>query len=163
MMTRYKSIDSDKKGVKFYQRALELARRDENDPLVVEYLNKSIEQGNSDAMYALGLMHLKGNGNLVTIDEEKGAALMIRASRLGNADAHYNAAIAYEKGISVDKDDFAALSLYLRASLFGDLEAVYEFGRSVYYGVGMSKNQQLGEFILDCHKELKKLSNNNID
>jgi TPR repeat protein len=61
-----------------------------------------------------------------------------------NKDAYFDIAVCYETGKGTKKDLRKAFQSYLLASFYGDNKAKYEVGRCFYYGIGISKDTELG-------------------
>ncbi len=52
------------------------------------------------------------------------------------------------------KNSRLAMEYYMRASLYGDKQSIFEIGRCYYYGIGISKNSRLARIWLDRASEL---------
>ncbi|MEF8824275.1 MAG: tetratricopeptide repeat protein [Desulfohalobiaceae bacterium] len=93
------------------------------------------EQGESTAMYNLGLLLDKGLG----LEQDRGsAATWYRlAAERGDARAQYNLALLYIEGKGVDQDYDRAVELLRRAADAGLARAQYNLGILASEGLGM--------------------------
>ncbi|MBQ7166435.1 MAG: SEL1-like repeat protein [Treponema sp.] len=87
----------------------------------VFWLEKSAEQGNDMAQYALACCYTNGLG--VEKDEDKAFDLYSKAAEQGNVSACFSLAQCYEDGKGVNWDLFKAFSLYLKLLLEGESQA----------------------------------------
>jgi len=62
----------------------------------------------------------------------------------GNAEAQYNLAMIYDRGIGVKNDDSEALKWYLKAAEQGYAKAQYNLGMMYYFGKGVPKDKVTG-------------------
>jgi TPR repeat protein len=52
-------------------------------------------------------------------------------------------------GVGINKNIKKAFEHYLKAALLGDRQAIYEVGRCIYYGLGVSKNLSIASIWLE--------------
>jgi TPR repeat protein len=136
-----------------YEMALVEIRKEYPDiPLVLALLNESIDEGSSEAAYALGTWYLFGNH--VDQDWKKAVVLLKKASMKKHPSALYDLAVCYEEGKGVRKNRKEAFRLYLRAALRGDKQSFHEVGRCYYYGIGIEKDSVLADIWLERAEEL---------
>ena len=127
-----------------YARALALAKKGRKAQAhrVLPLLRAAADGGHAMAAHALASWYIHGIG--VRKNFRVAVALEEVAARAGIVEAIFNLAFAYEAGRGVEKDTEKALRLYRRAAGRGDSEGMYEVGRCIFYGIGTSKNEQLG-------------------
>lgn len=82
---------------------------------------KAAGQGNTDAMYNLGLCYKTGTG--VKADARQAVEWYRRAAELGSAAAMNNLGVCYENGTGVEKDARQALSWYDKGAGSGSSKA----------------------------------------
>ena len=87
----------------------------------IEILEKSAQEGNTQAQTAVGLMYL--TGQVVDQDTEKGRQWLEKAADQGDITAQYNLGLIYLEGIGVEKDLKQAADWLKRAAKKGHLEA----------------------------------------
>jgi TPR repeat protein len=136
-----------------------------------EEMQKAAEQGDTDAMYDLWLMHSTGSG--VPQNNEEGLRWLEKSHSGGNARATYVLGTYYAEG---SKDDSRALALFEKAANMGVGDAMCELGTMYASGRGMRKNygeacrwwekaaaaecakgaRHLGEFYLRVSRHLEK-------
>jgi len=127
-----------------YEKALELmSESDPNIKRVIHLLEESVEEGNSEASYALATWYLHGTNLSKNIN--KGAALLNNAADTNHPDACFDLAICYEKGAGVSQSFEKAFELYLRAALYGDKQSFCEVGRCYYYGIGIGVDKIIAD------------------
>lgn len=100
----------------------------------VRSMEKSVNEGDPEAMYSLGACYALGNG--VAEDKEKALHYYLLAAEKGNKNAQYAAAACYSygKGTPVDKEK--AFELYLKAAEQGHPKAQFALGHFYEYGQG---------------------------
>lgn len=136
-----------------YEMALAEIKKESPDiPLVLALLNESIDEGSSEAAYALATWYLFGNH--VDRDWKKAVVLLKKASIKKHPSALYDLAVCYEEGKGVRKNRKEAFRLYLRAALRGDKQSFHEVGRCYYYGIGIEKDSVLADIWLERAEEL---------
>ena len=79
--------------------------------LALRYLRMSANQGDADALCALGDLHEAGSGDVLASDEEA-AHYFRQAAAAGLPSAQYRLALMYEAGRGVERDAKAARRLY---------------------------------------------------
>ncbi|MDQ6960423.1 MAG: tetratricopeptide repeat protein [Mariprofundaceae bacterium] len=62
----------------------------------------------------------------------------------GNAEAQYNLAMLYDRGLGVENDDSEALKWYRQAAEQGYAKAQYNLGMMYYFGKGVPQNTVTG-------------------
>lgn len=133
------------KGDKLYDKALKIAlQEDYNFKEIISLLNESIEKyHNAKAAYALATWYLFGKH--VRKNYIKAFNLLEKSIEWEpNKDAYFDIAICYEMGKGTKKDFKKAFHFYLLAAFYGNIKAKYEIGRCFYYGIGVSKDDELG-------------------
>ena len=88
----------------------------------VERLKKRAEGDDAQALYNLGCLYNSGIRGLPQ-NYEKATKLWLRAGELGNAMAYYNAAICYENGEGVERDEAKAKYYWELGAMGGDVMA----------------------------------------
>ncbi len=66
------------------------------------------------------------------------------AAEQGNAEAQYNLAMIYDRGIGVKNDDGEALKWYRKAAEQGHAKAQYNLGMMYYFGKGVPQDRVTG-------------------
>ena len=107
----------------------------DNNPKVVEVLQKSADQEDSDAQYDLGIMYRKGEG--VMQDDLKAAELFQKAADQGDPYAQYNLGIMYRKGEGVIQDYAKAAELFEESANQDIAYAQYNLGLMYHKGLGV--------------------------
>ena len=141
------------KGDKLFYKALHLAEQDIYDYReVLQLLNESISQGNKKASYSLASWYL--NGFHVRKNYKRAFSLLKIAVEGGSEngftlykDALSDIAVCYELGHGVEKDLHKAFHYYLLSAFSGDAQALEEISRCLYYGIGVSKDEELSSVI----------------
>lgn len=129
-----------KSPARYYDDALEeMSAKRPNSARALLLLEKAHKVGDARATYALGTWYL--HGRHVTKDLRKASKLIKAAAQAKIADALFDLAVSYEKGVGLKKSEKAAAQCYLEAALCGDRQAVFEVGRCLYYGIGFSKDR----------------------
>jgi hypothetical protein len=62
----------------------------------------------------------------------------------GNAEAQYNLAMLYDRGLGVERDDAEALKWYRKAAEQGYAKAQYNLGMMYYFGKGVPQDKEIG-------------------
>lgn len=88
--------------------------------------------------YRRGLAYLNGDG--VTRDEAKAAALFHDAADKGSRDAAFQLGLLYQRGIGVPQHDGLALAWFEKAASLGNAEAQLLTGQAYATGRGTSKD-----------------------
>ncbi len=140
-------------GQTYYKKALiEARKQNPNKTQLESLLEAGIEHKEPQAMYALGSMLF--HGHIFSRNRAKGITLFKKAADHGVADAIFELAVAYEKGVGVGQSDNLAFMCYNRAALQGDGQSYFEVGRCYYYGIGVGKNKQHSEIWFEKAEEL---------
>lgn len=106
-------------------------------------LDRAYKAGDRRAAYALGTWYLHGKKDLVAKDLGKAIHLFREAAENDNADAAYDLAVSYEKGIGVRRSEKKAVALYLKAALLGDKQSIYHVGRCYQHGLGVKRDRSI--------------------
>ena len=128
-----------------------LAKPGYDAPLAIELLKRADADGDGEAAYALGTWHLFGKH--VPKDYKCAAGYLKRAADRDYPSAAFDLAISYEKGAGVKQDAAKAFGLYMKASLLGDRDAMYEVGRCFYWGIGTEKDRHAAKVWFDAHEQ----------
>lgn len=129
---------------KYYEAALiETQRRKADLSEALRLLKLAYKNGDHRAGYALATWHLHGKGDLVARDLAKAIPLLREAANAEHAEAAYDLAVCYEKGIGLKKSEKNAALFYLKAALFGDKQSIYEVGRCYWYGLGVERDRSI--------------------
>ena len=94
----------------------------EEAELDIEALLEAADQGDDEAMFALGVAYDFGEG--VEQDHAKAVEWYLQASELGNIDAMYNLAVSYQIGEGVEADTEEAFDWFLKAAEGGHPDAM---------------------------------------
>jgi TPR repeat protein len=135
---------------------IEMERESPDLEKAFEFLNKSAEENNYEALYAIGTWYL--HGRFVKKNFSLAIKYFLKSAEGNNSNAYYDLAICYEKGVIGKKDFKAAFECYLNAALLGDKQSIYEVGRCYYYGIGISKDIKIGNIWLK-HAEMHGIKN----
>jgi len=128
-----------------------LAKPGYDAPSAIELLKRADADGDGEAAYALGTWHLFGKH--VPKDYKRAAGYLKRAADRDYPSAAFDLAISYEKGAGVKQDAAKAFGLYMKASLLGDRDAMYEVGRCFYWGIGTEKDRHAAKVWFDAHEQ----------
>lgn len=90
------------------------AKAAEGVGVVIEWLQKTAEQGNAGAQNSLGMMYY--DGEVVAKDDAKAVEWFRKAAEQGNAEAQYNLGGAYLYGTGVVKDEAKAIDWFRKAA-----------------------------------------------
>lgn len=144
------------KGDGFYKLALKEATSvPENNEKAFNYLQKAAQKNNAKALYALATWYIFGKH--VKKNLKKGVGLLIQSTENdGPPEAFFDLAISYELGKGVDKDATQAFKNYLLAMAKGDQNAIYEVGRCFYHGIGVEKNPEIGQSLVDLFSQIEE-------
>src|SRR5688572_13870240 len=134
-------------------------RRPPDYAAAFKLLTRAHRAGDARATYALGTWYL--HGRLVRKDIQKGLKLIEKAAGQNVADALYDIAFSFESGKGRPKSLEKAAENYLRAALLGNTRALHEFGRCIYYGIGLPSNRRVAHVFLDVWHLLRKTSPKN--
>lgn len=113
-----------------------------------DLLTRAFELGSPEAAYALGTWYL--HGRHVRKNLKRAMHFLEIAADGDVAAAHFDLAVSYEKGIGTRKDVRRAARHYLSAALLGDVQSIYEVGRCFYFGIGVARDQEIGQAFLDA-------------
>jgi uncharacterized protein len=132
-----------------YDKALRLAQRRRAKDLpqtrkVYELLLDADGHGDARATYALATWYLHGS-EFTKVDVRRATALLRKAAAADIADANYDLAVSYEKGVGLPKSLSKAFECYTKAALLGDAPSHYEVGRMLYFGIGTPRNRRLAD------------------
>ena len=130
---------------KKYDRALKLAQKQAKPSKEVHNLLLAADKaGDGRATYALATWYLFGSP-FTKINYRVANSMLKRAADKGIADAAYDLAISYEKGLGIGRSLPRAFECYTRAALLGDAQSHYEIGRMYFYGIGVGRNRRLSD------------------
>jgi len=140
---------------RLYERAMRLAQGKKADfGEIFTLLEQAHASNDLRATYALGTWYF--HGRHVARNLRKGVRYWREAADGNISDALFDLAVAYETGAGAPKSLRTAYGFYLRAALAGDLQAPYEVGRLVYYGIGVSKDRRAAKIWLDHAGRVEK-------
>lgn len=105
----------------------------------VKYLERAADLGYHEALYDLGNNYLFGVNN-VERDEKLGAAMLLKAAELGNADAQNDIGVCYYIGRGVEQDYTKAAQWVKRAADQGNTQGMSGLGECYYYGRGVEQD-----------------------
>jgi TPR repeat protein len=100
----------------------------------LETLQKLADQGNADALAALGQALLEGKYLDANLD--RAIAVLERGAKAGSGDAAFQLADLYSKGLRVPRDDAKAFTYMLQAARGGVRLASYNLGALYANGTG---------------------------
>jgi TPR repeat protein len=109
-----------------------------NAERAVSLYQRSVEQGDSAAIFNLSVCYHRGEG--VEQDWNKAAELYQQAVEQGNREAMFNLGVCYEKGEGVGQDWSKAVDLYQRAIEQGDSAAMFNLGVCYDNGTGVEQD-----------------------
>ena len=143
---------------KTYETALRLAqqRREKGLPQtkkVYDLLLKAERRGDARAVYALATWYLHGS-EFTKINIRRATSMLRKAADGNVADANYDLAVSYAKGVGLKKSPQRAFEYYTKAALLGDAQAHAEVGRMLYWGIGTARNRRLARIWLDRGESL---------
>jgi TPR repeat protein len=90
------------------------------------WFREAADNGVSNAMYNLGVLHHQGLG--MPKDMDKALYWYREAAKMGHPEAQYNLGIAHIEGIGTDYDPKIAATFFERAGNNGVMEAAYNLG-----------------------------------
>lgn len=90
------------------------------------WFREAADNGVSNAMYNMGVLHHQGLG--VSKDMDRALYWYREAAKLNHPEAQYNLGIAYIEGIGADYDPATAAVFFERAANGGVMEAAYNLG-----------------------------------
>ena len=105
----------------------------------VKYLERAADLGYHEALYDLGNNYLFGVNN-VERDEKLGAAMLLKAAELGNADAQNDIGVCYYIGRGVEQDYTKAAQWVKKAADQGNTQGMSGLGECYYYGRGVEQD-----------------------
>lgn len=100
----------------------------------LETLQKLADQGDADALAALGQALVEGK--YLDADLTRGIAVLERGAKTGSGDAAFQLADLYSKGLRVTRDDAKAFAFMLQAARGGVRLASYNLGALYANGTG---------------------------
>lgn len=119
-----------------YQLGLLALTNDLQDPAkAAEWFSRAVDLGDTDAVYALGLMYKDGRG--VVADPVRAADLLRRAADARLAAAEVDYAIMLFNGKGVEKDEKGAAAYFLRAAGANNPVAMNRIARLYVEGRGV--------------------------
>ncbi len=140
---------------KAYRAALRIAQSEEYDAQqVLALLTVAAIAGNGDAAAAVASWY--AHGKHVRKNARKAVEWFRKAADAGNSEGVYGLAGAYERGIGgLEKDERRAFELYVRSALAGEKFAIPEVARCYLYGIGVARDEVLGEIWLERAVQLQ--------
>lgn len=120
---------------------------------ILELLEAAADEGNPEAVYALGTFYL--HGKYYSKDKRRGISLIKKAAGANWRDAVFDFAVALETGDGIEKDEETSFNNYLKAMILGDINSSEEVARCFYYGIGIKKNKDAFERIMDIVDALR--------
>lgn len=140
---------------KYYDQALAEAQGQGADiQKALHLLNRAYKQGDPRAAYALGTWYLHGKGTIVPKNLVKAVPLLREAAENDHAEAAYDLAVSYEKGIGIRKSEKKAAALYVKGALLGDTQSVYHVGRCYQHGLGVKRDRAIAAVWYDRAEKL---------
>ena len=140
---------------KNYDRALQLAQgKVAGLPKAFRLLESARKQGDPRATYALATWYLHGKQSIVARNIKRAVSMLREAADAGHADAAYDLAVCYDKGMGVTLSKKGAARLYLRAALLGERQSAYEVGRCYWYGFGVKQDRTIAKVWLSHAERL---------
>lgn len=130
-----------------YEIAKRLMQNPKNVEAAYEKLLVAMESGDFRAHYAIGTWYL--HGHFFKKSVKKGISFIRKAADNGVAEAAFDLAVSYERGIGVVENSEIAASYYLRAFRCGDSDAAAELERIFYHGIGVQKNRRIAREFSD--------------
>lgn len=101
----------------------------------LETLQRLADQGNADALAALGQALVEGK--YLDADLPRGIAVLERGAKAGSGDAAFQLAEIYSKGLRIPRDDAKAFTFMLQAARGGVRIAGYNLGALYANGTGI--------------------------
>ncbi len=118
------------------EQALTMARN--NSPMARDAMEYLADQGNSGAMYNLGVMYLKGQGGKA--NASKGVSYLRRAADSGHITAASTMGAMYLQGKGVNRNPAQAKKYFLKAAQKGDAQSMMYLSLMYARGDGVSKS-----------------------
>ncbi len=118
------------------EQALTMARN--NSPMARDAMEHLADQGNSGAMYNLGIMYLKGQGGKA--NASKGTSYIRRAADNGHTTAASTMGAMYLQGKGVNRNPAQAKKYFLKAAQKGDAQSMMYLSLMYARGDGVSKS-----------------------
>lgn len=117
-------------------------------------LQKLADEGNLDALAALG--QIKLDGKLLVEDVPGAIEVFARGAKAGSGDCAFQLAELYSKGLRVPRDDAKAFTFMLQAARGGVRTAIYNLGALYANGTGTKADytESLAWFIVAQHFDL---------
>lgn len=119
--------------------------------IAFKLLEQSANQGNAEALYAIGTWYL--HGTFVEKSSFLAVEYFLKSIEGNYSNAYFDLAVCYETGEGVKENSIKAFECYLNAALLGDKQAIYEVGRCYYYGIGILKNERVANIWLRQARE----------
>jgi len=128
----------------------------------LKYYKLAALQGHATAQYKLGTYYFNESENLELLEEEAFYWLQ-KSVNQGNAPAHCQLGLCYERGIGVEIDLQQAIRLYRLGSDKADAAALYHLAHCYYTGLGIDKNEKIAvEFYLKSAERGYSPAQNNL-
>jgi len=138
-------------------RAYELDGPSHDFKKAIEWYEKAIVHGNTDAIVDLSEMYRDGRG--VSKDLQRAVSLLQKGADANNSFAQYSLGFMYSKGLGVQLDLAKALDLWMRAAESGDSNAQYEVGLAFLSGSSVPKDtSKAADWFLKAARQGNKLA-----
>ncbi len=98
------------------------------------------DQGNRDALFAMGLMAVRGDG-LPKPDFQSAESFWQKAGQAGHPEAQFQLGLLYHRGSLGKPDQKSAYAWWLKAAVQGQGDAMYGLGRMLRAGDGVPKDE----------------------
>ncbi len=118
--------------------AFEGSRPGSNHANEARDLRLSASEGDSDAMYLLGMMYSEGHG--VSVNHLEAAQWFLKAAELGNHSAQFMLGAMYQAGQGVTKTVQEAIRWWRKAAEQGNSMAQYNLGMMYAMGEGVHED-----------------------
>lgn len=106
----------------------------------VKSFEKSVSEGNIEALYQLAVIHLDGPPSLR--DRQRTVSLLTRAAAKNHADAQYILGVLHFEGIKGKGDPRAAAAWFEKAAIQGHPQAAYNLAVLLDEGNGVAKDSR---------------------
>lgn len=130
-----------------YIAALSLESSGGDPQEIISLLSRAAANDCVDAIYALATLYL--HGKYTELDIKKAIEFLERSARKMHPGALFDLGVAYERGEYVERNYEVAFSCYIQAMSLGDLDSIYEVARCFYYGIGVNKNSNIHDSLMD--------------
>lgn len=147
--------------LKPYDAALKLANSDDWDASarkILEYLEIGVVDNDPRALCARAMCYVDGKYGS-EVNDSKAMKLFLKLSSSHVPEALFALAVSYDTGDGVGKDEFKALSYYLRAATLGHSEACFQVSEYFREGKHIKRDKELEIFWLErSNKDEREVS-----